>query len=153
MSTVKNSIVSRKYKFLNDEVIQMNIHHEIERLFEDNQNRTLVLDNSVRSGDVPVVGDHIQVVYEAGDQSAQEKSWRTGLLFAATLFMLFIMGYILVMIIAYALNRNMEPYKAFANVLIFRITLPLGTMAMFGMLSYSAFAYFFLGNPHDLPVI
>lgn len=135
----------RKYK-------TKTLMHTAQVQFKDNQNRTLVLDNSVRSGDVPVVGDHIQVVYEAGDQSAQEKSWRTGLLFAATLFMLFIMGYILVMIIAYALNRNMDPYKALANFLIFRITLPLGTMAMFGMLSYSVFAYFFLGNPQNIHV-
>lgn len=145
VDTERTDSNGRKYK-------TKTLMHTAQVQFKDNQNRTLVLDNSVRSGDVPVVGDHIQVVYETGDQSAQEKSWRTGLLFAATLFMLFIMGYILVMIIAYALNRNMEPYKAFANVLIFRITLPLGTMAMFGMLSYSAFAYFFLGNPHDLPV-
>ncbi|AQV14441.1 xanthine permease [Acinetobacter pittii] len=120
--------------------------------FKDNQNRTLTLDNSVRSGDVPLVGEHITVVYESSDHTAQEKSWRTILLFAAALFMLFIIGYILVMIIAYALNRNMDPYTALAKFLIFRITLPLGTMAMFGMLSYSVFAYFFLFNPQNIPV-
>ncbi|MDO3664292.1 xanthine permease [Acinetobacter higginsii] len=145
VDTERTDSNGRKYK-------TQTLMHTAQVQFKDNQNRTLVLDNSVRSGDVPVVGDHIQVVYETGDHSAQEKSWRTGLLFAATLFMLFIMGYILVMIIAYALNRNMEPYKAFANVLIFRITLPLGTMAMFGMLSYSVFAYFFLGNPQNIPI-
>lgn len=37
MSTVKNSIVSHKYKFLNNEVIAMNIHHEIEKLFQQRQ--------------------------------------------------------------------------------------------------------------------
>lgn len=145
VDTERTDSNERKYK-------TKTLMHTAQVQFKDDQNRTLVLDNSVRSGDVPVVGDHIQVVYKAGDHSAQEKSWRTGLLFAAVLFMLFIMGYILIMIIAYALNRNMEPYKEFANVLIFRITLPLGTMAMFGMLSYSVFAYFFLGDPQNLPV-
>ncbi|WP_436862301.1 xanthine permease [Acinetobacter haemolyticus] len=145
VDTERTDSNGRKYK-------TQTLMHTAQVQFKNDQNRTLVLDNSVRSGDVPVVGDHIQVVYEAGDHSAQEKSWRTGLLFAATLFMLFIMGYILVMIIAYALNRNMDPYKAFANFLIFRITLPLGTMAIFGMLSYSVFAYFFLGNPQSIPV-
>lgn len=145
VDTERTDSNGRKYKI-------KTLMHTAQVQFKDDQNRTLVLDNSVRSGDVPVVGDHIQVVYEAGDQSAQEKSWRTGLLFAATLFMLFIMGYILVMIIAYALNRNMDPYKALANFLIFRITLPLGAMAMFGMLSYSIFAYFFLSNPQKIPI-
>ncbi len=37
MSTVKKSIVSQKYKFLNNEVIAMNIHHEIEKLFQQRQ--------------------------------------------------------------------------------------------------------------------
>lgn len=81
-----------------------------------------------------------------------KKSWRTILLFAAALFMLFILGYVLLMIIAYSLKRDMEPYKTFASTLIFKVTLPLGTMAMFSTLSYSIFAYFFLGNPRDLPV-
>jgi len=56
------------------------------------------------------------------------------------------------MIIAYGMNREVKPYKAFASFLIFRVTLTLGTMAMFAMLSYAVFAYFFLGNPRDLPV-
>jgi len=120
--------------------------------FKDDQNKTLTLDNSVRSGDVPIVGEHITVVYESGDHTAQEKSWRTILLFTAALLMLFILGYVLLMIIAYSLNRNMEPYKTFASTLIFRVTLPLATTAMFAMLSYSIFAYFFLGNPRNLPV-
>ncbi|MFX9688563.1 xanthine permease, partial [Acinetobacter baumannii] len=79
----------------------------------------------------------ITVVYESGDHTAQEKSWRTILLFAAALFMLFILGYVLLMIIAYSLKHDMEPYKTFASVLIFKVMLPLGTMAMFSMLSYS----------------
>ena len=120
--------------------------------FKDHQNRVQFLNNSVRSGDVPVIGDHITVVYEAGDHAAQEKSLRSILLFAATFFMLFILGYILLTIIAYGLNRNMKPYAAFASFLIFRITIPLGTMTIFAMLSYSVFAYFFLGNPVNLPI-
>ncbi len=101
---------------------------------------------------MPVVGEHITVVYESGDHTAQEKSWRTILLFAAALFMLFILGYVLLMIIAYSLKRDMEPYKTFASMLIFKVALPLGTMAMFSMLFYSIFAYFFLGNPRGLPL-
>lgn len=126
--------------------------HTAQVQFKDDQNRMQTLNNSVRSGDVPIVGDHIRVAYQSGDQSAQEKSWRTILLFTAVLFMLFILGYVLLMIVAYSLNRNMEPYKAFANILIFRVTVPLGTTVMFSMLSYSVFAYFFLGNPNNLPI-
>lgn len=145
VDTERTDSNGRKYK-------TQTLMHIAQVQFKDDQNRILTLDNSVRSGDTPVVGDHITVVYGAGDQTVQEKSWRTGLLFAATLFMLFVMGYILVMIIAYGLNRDMAPYRRFANLLIFRVTIPLGTMAMFAMLSYSVFAYFFLGNPRDLPV-
>lgn len=145
VDTERTDSNGRKYK-------TKTLMHTAQVQFKDNQNRTLVLDNSVRSGDVPMVGDHIQVVYETDDQSAQEKSWRSMLLFAAALFMLFILGFILLMIIAYGMNREMKPYKAFASFLIFRVTLTLGTMAMFAMLSYAVFAYFFLGNPRDLPV-
>lgn len=145
VDTERTDSNGRKYK-------TKTLMHTAQVQFKDNQNRTLTLDNSVRSVDMPVVGEHITVVYESGDHTAQEKSWRTILLFAAALFMLFILGYVLLMIIAYSLKRDMEPYKTFASMLIFKVTLPLGTMAMFSMLSYSIFAYFFLGNPRDLPL-
>jgi hypothetical protein len=145
VDTERTDSNGRKYK-------TQTLMHTAQVQFKDDQNRTLTLDNSVRSGDMPVVGEHITVVYENGDHTAQEKSWRTILLFTAASFMLFILGYVLLIIIAYSLNRNMEPYKIFASTLIFRVTLPLGTTAMFAMLSYSIFAYFFLGNPRHLPV-
>ena len=126
--------------------------HTAQVQFKDQHNKTITIDNSIRSGNAPIIGDHLTVVYKDGDHNAQEKSWRSMLLFAAALFMLFILGFILLMIIAYGMNREMKPYKAFASFLIFRVTLTLGTMAMFAMLSYAVFAYFFLGNPHDLPV-
>ena len=126
--------------------------HTAQVQFKDQHNKTITIDNSIRSGNAPIIGDHLTVVYKDGDHNAQEKSWRSMLLFAAALFMLFILGFILLMIIAYGMNREMKPYKAFASFLIFRVTLTLGTMAMFAMLSYAVFAYFFLGNPRDLPV-
>lgn len=126
--------------------------HTAQMQFKDQHNKTITIDNSIRSDNAPIIGDHLTVVYKDGDHNAQEKSWRSMLLFAAALFMLFILGFILLMIIAYGMNREMKPYKAFASFLIFRVTLTLGTMAMFAMLSYAVFAYFFLGNPRDLPV-
>ena len=126
--------------------------HTAQVQFKDQHNKTITIDNSIRSGNAPIIGDHLTVVYKDGDHNAQEKSWRSMLLFAAALFMLFILGFILLMIIAYGMNREMKPYKAFASFLIFRVTLTLGTMAMFAMLSYAVLAYFFLGNPRDLPV-
>ncbi|MHA3983891.1 xanthine permease [Acinetobacter venetianus] len=126
--------------------------HTAQVQFKDQHNKIITIDNSIRSGDAPIIGDHLTVVYKDGDHNAQEKSWRSILLFAAAVFMLFILGFVLLMIIAYGMNREMKPYKAFASFLIFRVTLTLGTMAMFAMLSYAVFAYFFLGNPRDLPV-
>jgi len=63
--------------------------------------------------------------------------WRTGLLFAATLFMLFIMGYILVMIIAYALNRNMTLQSLIENK---------------KRVAYSDISSFFIKNNSDIGV-
>ena len=158
--TYDATIVSYSSELVDTETTDSNGHtyrsktwmHNAQVKFQDNQNRTMILNNSVRSGDIPIIGDHIQVVYEDGDQSVQEKSWRSVLLLAASAFIVFIMGFILLLIIVYSLNKNMEPYKAFAKVLIFRVTLPLAVMTMFSLLSYSVFAYFFLGNPNDVPI-
>ncbi|HBO72059.1 MAG TPA: xanthine permease, partial [Acinetobacter sp.] len=57
--------------------------HTAQVQFKDQHNKTITIDNSIRSGDVPMIGDHLTVVYKDGDHNAQEKSWRSMLLFAA----------------------------------------------------------------------
>lgn len=66
VDTERTDSNGRKYK-------TKTLMHTAQVQFKDNQNRTLTLDNSVRSGDVPAVGEHITVVYESGDHTAQEK--------------------------------------------------------------------------------
>lgn len=125
--------------------------HTPQVTFVDQNHQQITLDNSIRSGRVPVIGEHIQIVYAAGDDHAQEKSLRSVLLQLCALFMVFILGFVLLCIFAYSLGRDMQPYRTVALFILMKIVIPLGTMAMFSMLCYSIFAYFYLGNPNELP--
>lgn len=53
---------------------------------------------------------------------------------------------------AYSFGRDMQPYRKAVIFIIMEIVVPLGTMAMFSMLCYSGFTYFYLGNPNELPI-
>lgn len=120
--------------------------------FLDQQQHQVTLPNSIRSGEQPVIGEQLTIVYETGDRQAQEKSLRSVLLLAAAGFMLLLIGYVLLAMIAYALNWNMQPFRTFTGILVMRIIIPLGTMSMLAMLAYVPFKYFFLGNPNQFPI-
>lgn len=110
------------------------------------------IQTNVSSAQQPVIGEHIKVLYADGDNIVQELTIRNYILQFAAFFMTFIMVSILYSIFAYAMNFNMKPLQKFWHILIFRITIPLATTAMFACFIYVIFEYFFLGNPNAHPI-
>ncbi|MEB3753976.1 xanthine permease [Acinetobacter sp. MD2(2019)] len=88
------------------------LRHTAQVTFTDKDHQIHTLDNSINSTAIPVVGDSITIVYAQGDQRVAEKSIRSFILYFAASFMLFILGFILIAIIAYGLNRDMTTYIA-----------------------------------------
>lgn len=69
--------------------------HTPQLTFMDQNNQQITLDNSIRSTEMPIVGEHIQIVYAFGDHQAQEKSIRSVLLLLCALLMVFLLGFVL----------------------------------------------------------
>ena len=112
----------------------------------------LELPNSVASGDVPVEGSQLTVVYTPGDRIATELSARSVGLWLAAGVMLFILGYCLWAMVWYGLGHPMEGVHAFGMTFLFRFFLPGITLLMVLALGYPAIKYFALGNPDDYPL-
>ncbi|SDO75588.1 hypothetical protein SAMN05216303_102274 [Rhodoferax sp. OV413] len=112
----------------------------------------LELPNSVASGDVPVEGSQLTVVYTPGDRIATELSARSVGLWLAAGVMLFILGYCLWAMVWYGLGHPMEGVHAFGMAFLFRFFLPGVTLLMVLALGYPAIKYFVLGNPDDYPL-
>ena len=108
----------------------------------------LELPNSVASGEVPVEGAQLTVVYTQGDRVATELSARSVGLWLAAGVMLFILGYCLWAMVWYGLGHPMEGVHAF----LFRFFLPGITLLMVLALGYPAIKYFVLGNPDGYPL-
>lgn len=107
---------------------------------------------SIHSSAPLEIGKIVTVGYTENDQTAYEKSFRSGLLYAAATLMLFILWFLSIWIIAYSFKVQTDKYLAFAQFLIFRIVLPIGITSMFCMLVYVLFEYYFLGDPKKRPI-
>jgi len=112
----------------------------------------LELPNSVSSGDEPVDGSGLKVVYAPGDRVATELSARSVGLLLGGCVMLFILGYFLWAAVWYALGRPMAGVRDFGMAFLFRFFLPGVTSLMAAALGYVALKYFALGNPDGHPL-
>ena len=112
----------------------------------------LELPNSVASGDEPVDGSGLKVVYAPGDRVATEFSVRSVGLWLGASVMLFILGYFLWAAVWYAMGRPMEGVRDFGMAFLFRFLLPGVTSLMAAALGYTALKYFALGNPDGHPL-
>jgi len=112
----------------------------------------LELPNSVASGDEPVDGDTLKVVYAPGDRVASELSARSVGLWLGACVMLFILGYFLWAAVWYASGRPMDGVRDFGLGFLFRFLLPVAASLMALALGYAAFKYFVLGNPDGFPL-
>lgn len=103
--------------------------------------------NSVQANSIPVVGDHISVVYAPGDKQAQEKSWRSVLLLGVSTILLTLLGFALLACIAFARNQPMQNFVNASATLFGKLIVPGAVLAIAGMLWYVPFQYLILGNP------
>ena len=126
--------------------------HTAQVRFTGPDGQPLELPNSVASGDEPVEGAELRVVYAPGDRVATELSARSVGLWLGACVMLFMLGYALWATVWYGLGRPMAGVAAFGAAFAFRFLLPGITLLMTGALGYAALSYFVLGNPDDHPL-
>lgn len=126
--------------------------HTAQVRFTGPAGESLELPNSVASGEVPVEGSQLTVVYAPGDRIATERSLRSVGLWLAAGVMLFILGYCVWATVWYALGHPMGGVHAFGMAFLFRFFLPGVTLLMVLALGYPALKYFVLGNPDGYPL-
>lgn len=107
--------------------------------FKDSNGQQVHIANSVQSNSIPVVGEHINVVYEPGDEKAEEKSWRSVLLLIVSSVLLLLLGFALYGCIAFARNQNMRQFMQASGALFAKVVVPAGVVTLLVLLLCAMF--------------
>jgi len=114
-----------------------------------NQNGQLIrLDNNVRSGAKPIVGEQIRIAYRDGNLT--EVSLRTLLMYIGLATMMLLLGTISCCMLLYALNKDTERVQAFGWGFVFNFVLPVGMLFMLCGMVYGLWDHY--ANNGDIPI-
>ncbi|WP_176039280.1 uracil permease [Burkholderia stabilis] len=112
----------------------------------------VVLPGNIRSGDVPVIGDKVDVVLPPGSNQLHERSVRSVGLLAGGGLMVAMIGYVLYLVAAYGAGKNIDGAVRVGLSMVMNGLVPLGALLMeIGMLSVP-YRYWAHGNPQGWPV-
>lgn len=106
------------------------------------KSQTVRVPNSMRSGDEPVIGDIIRVVYEPGMSSANELSFGSVALQIAGLAMAAIIGFLLLFIDRHCSGKSTKGLANLGGKVLMYGLLPGALLAFEGMMIYAMWLHF-----------
>jgi hypothetical protein len=118
--------------------------------FTDAQLNVVRIPSSIRSGEAPVIGDQLRVAYIAGMQMAAEVSFRAFALQFGLLIMLLILGFCLLLIARWTLDKSNERLAGLGINILLNIGVPLAMIGMEAGFLYGLKRHF--SGEKDLPM-
>jgi hypothetical protein len=118
--------------------------------FTDNQEKTVRLPSSIRSGEEPIIGDQLRVAYANGMQTALEVSFRAFAMQFGLLVMLLILGFFLLIIVRWVLGKSNDKLASVGINTVFNAGIPLAMIGMEAGLIYGLMRHF--SGEKDFPL-
>lgn len=118
--------------------------------FTDESGRRVEIDSNISSSEPKAVGSTLEVGYRSDMDSAKELSLRTLLLMCGLSVLLSIMGYVLALVLCYALGWRTDGLLQTGRMALFYLLLPAGMIFLFGGICYGLGQYFW-GDRPDMP--
>ncbi|WP_175909780.1 uracil permease [Burkholderia metallica] len=112
----------------------------------------VVLPGNIRSGNVPEIGERVDVVLPPGAHQLHERSVRSIGLLAGGGLMVAMIGYFLYLIAAYGAGRNLDRAARLGVAAVMNGLVPLGALLMEIAFLSVPYRYWMRGNPDDWPV-
>lgn len=146
---VNSEWVERDYQdddgFTRSETIEM---HTAVLEFYDHNNQLIRLNNNIRSGGKPTIGEQITIAYRDGVLS--EVSLRSLLMYIGLATMMILLGTISACMLLYAFNKNTERVQVFGWSFVFYFVIPAGLIFMLGGMLYALWDHY--TNNGDMPI-